>query len=619
MGQVASSLGLRIGMTRPWLAVVTLILVTFASRSYAARDSSAAKPRAAAGLSQSADVDEKVLALIGQLGDEQYAVRRRAEEDLIHLGPDAFDQLKLAEDSADLEISERARYIVQQMRVEWVRPEDTAEVRRVLDRYGDLTEADRNKRLSRLAELKDGEGLPALCRIARLEPSPQVARRAALVILKRDPTAVATASLVDACRRELGTSERAPAVWIQLWLREGADRAATLADWNTALEAEALLVKEESPETSVDVVYTLMKRRLDMCHELGLLDETTAALLRLTTLTMGKTASNQSISNLAWALRWIIDNKRWDVLDQVVEQRRDEIFGNRLLLYYVAAATSRAGRSDEADDLSQRAFDVDDPFEAAGRVAAGGALVELGFIEWAEREYRRALDDLPVVSLESLAARREWATWLHDREEHKKAADVLGEFFDAMAEDAPARRRIVRQMDGRQYMNPLAARREYYLACHFEARKEFDRQREQLEKAWGQYEDDPDILISMYRLPGADDAFKAATKARIEEMSRKHLALIQQNPEDPTLFNQWAWLVSNTEGDFAKAVEYSRRSLELSPEEPSYLDTLGRCYYAAGDLESAAKSQRRAVELSPHYEVMQRQLAQFERELAAKK
>jgi tetratricopeptide (TPR) repeat protein len=571
-------------------------------------------------LSQAADVDEKVLALIGQLGDEQYAVRRRAEEDLIHLGPDAFDQLKLAEDSADLEISERARYIVQRMRVEWVRPEDTAEVRRVLDRYDDLTEVDRNKRINRLAELKDGEGLPALCRIARLEPSPQVARRAALIILKRDSTAVATASFVDACRRELGTSERAPAVWIQLWLREGAGRAATLADWDAALEAEALLVKEESPETSLDVVYTLMKRRLDMCHKLGLVDETTAALLRLTTLTMGKTASNQSVSNLAWALRWTIDNKRWDVLDQVAEQRREEIFGSRLLLYYVAAATSRAGRSDEADDLSQRAFKMDDPMKgAADRVVAGGALVELGFIEWAEREYRQALDDLPVVSMESLQARREWATWLHDREEHKKAADVLGEFFDAMAEDAQARRRIVRQMDGRQYLNPLAARREYYLACHFEARKEYDRQREQLEKAWGHYEDDPDILIAMYRLPNADDAFKAATKARIEEMSRKHLALIEQYPDEPTFLNQWAWLVSNTEGDFDKAVEYSRRSLELSPEEPSYLDTLGRCYYAAGDLENAVKSQRRAVELSPHYEVMQRQLAYFERELAAKK
>jgi Flp pilus assembly protein TadD len=101
-------------------------------------------------------------------------------------------------------------------------------------------------------------------------------------------------------------------------------------------------------------------------------------------------------------------------------------------------------------------------------------------------------------------------------------------------------------------------------------------------------------------------------------MSQKHLTLIEQYPDEPSLHNQWAWLVANTEGDYAKAVEHSKRSLELAPDEPSYLDTLGRCYYAAGDLENAVKTQRRAVELAPHYQVMRRQLAQFERELAAK-
>jgi Flp pilus assembly protein TadD len=122
----------------------------------------------------------------------------------------------------------------------------------------------------------------------------------------------------------------------------------------------------------------------------------------------------------------------------------------------------------------------------------------------------------------------------------------------------------------------------------------------------------------MYRSPGADDAFREQTRSRIEEMSQRHLSLIDQYPDEPTFLNQWAWLVSNTEGDFAKAVEHSRHSLELAPEEPSYLDTLARCYYSAGDLENAVKTQRRAVELAPHFEVMQRQLSQFEREFAAK-
>jgi Flp pilus assembly protein TadD len=122
----------------------------------------------------------------------------------------------------------------------------------------------------------------------------------------------------------------------------------------------------------------------------------------------------------------------------------------------------------------------------------------------------------------------------------------------------------------------------------------------------------------MYRLHDADDAFRAKTKQRIRQTSAYQLRQIAEDTKDPTLYNQWAWLIANTEGDQAKAVEFSRRSLELSPDEPSYLDTLGRCYFAVGDLENAVKNQRRAVELAPHFHVMKRQLKQFEEALAAK-
>ena len=70
--------------------------------------------------------------------------------------------------------------------------------------------------------------------------------------------------------------------------------------------------------------------------------------------------------------------------------------------------------------------------------------------------------------------------------------------------------------------------------------------------------------------------------------------------------------MSNTEGDYQQAVEHSLRSLELKPDSPSYLDTLGRCYYAVGDLEKALEAQREAVRLHPHLQVMQDQLALFE-------
>ena len=98
---------------------------------------------------------------------------------------------------------------------------------------------------------------------------------------------------------------------------------------------------------------------------------------------------------------------------------------------------------------------------------------------------------------------------------------------------------------------------------------------------------------------------------------------IDEDPTDPIPYNQWAWLVSNTEGDFQRAVRYSQRSLELNnggeSGSGSYLDTLGRCYYAIGDYEKAVKYERQALTKVDNMQVMQRQLALFEKALADKK
>ena len=60
----------------------------------------------------------------------------------------------------------------------------------------------------------------------------------------------------------------------------------------------------------------------------------------------------------------------------------------------------------------------------------------------------------------------------------------------------------------------------------------------------------------------------------------------------------------------------SQRSLELRPNEAGYLDTLGRCYYALGDLANAVKFQGQAVAIDKHNGQLKRQLDFFRAELA---
>jgi tetratricopeptide (TPR) repeat protein len=558
--------------------------------------------------------------LIAQLGSEHYAVRRRAEEQLLRMGPEAFDELKNAESNKDLEIAERVRYIVQKMRVQWNRAEDSAEVRRVLARYGDLSEDNRNDRIRQLAALEGHAGLAAVCRIARFDQSPLVARRAAAAILKLKLTADERHVAADAWLGELGTSERPPTQWIRLYLAELDAPDKMVGAWVEANAAEVALLDEESAETDLDAASELLNRHLERCNELKLGQETVDALLAVIDLASAKGRSGQLERVLAGAVRWVIKYERWDVLEPLENRFEEEFRTSRRLLYYLAAAANHAGRAQRAVELAEHAFtmNADDDDQ---RVTIAKAVAELGFLDWAEREYRRAIDRMPLISQSSMEARTDLAMWLHDREEFQSAADLLGEFCDALDADKVARQKLIDDLDmstssGNELLRELGARREFYLACADGARGDHDTQRKRLEDAAKKYDKDPDILIAMYRSQGADEAYRRRTRVRIRTTANYMQALIEEYPDVPSVYNQWAWLIANTEGDQKKAVKYSLRSLELSPDEPSYLDTLGRCYYAVGNYEKAVENQRRAVELAPQYGVMKRQLAIFEKALA---
>jgi tetratricopeptide (TPR) repeat protein len=572
--------------------------------------------------------------LIAQLGSDEYAVRRRAEEQLLRLGPEAFDKLKAAENDADLEVAERIRYIVQRMRVSWVHAEDSPEVRNLLSQFGELSVDDRYRRVRALAALDDHAGLGALCRITRFDPSALVARQSALAVLTLTMSRDERQAAAAACRGELGTSERPPAHWIRLFLRELDDPQQAVGQWTALNAAESELLRSGSPETDFALTYDLLLRHLDRCDKLKLTAETGAALLAIVDLATAPRpgddrAADPAIrarrleSSLAGAIRWTIDHKRADVLEPLEDRFESTIRHSRKLLYFLAAASAKAGRDERAAALAEQAYNLppDDDALGADRSLIAGMVAELGFVDWAEREYRWIIANRPVIDEQSMDARSDLAIWLHDREDYAGAADILGEFCRAIAADPAARQRLIEELDlsmgsGIEMLRTVEARRDFYRACVAEAKGDYQLQRRRLEDAIKKYDKDPDILIAMYRSPGADDDFRQRTRVRIRSTAKFMQALIDENPDNATCYNQWAWLIANTEGDQQLAVQYSQQSLVLRPDEPSYLDTLGRCYYAVGDYARAVESQRRAVELAPHYGVMRRQLAAFEQALA---
>ncbi len=625
---------------RPFLLLilgVTLASPAALPLAHAARDSDSD------GASRS-----EIKRLIADLGSDEYAVRERAEQRLIRLGADAFDELVAAAGSTDIEIADRIGSITQRVHVPWIRPEDSAVVRSLFTRYAELSEAERSERVSELAALEDLAGVSALCRIARFDRSPLLARRAAAAVLKEMLTDDEQQRFEQTCQAELEGSERPPAQWIRLRLREDDDGAAASTQWFGAIDAELHFLAERSSDTDFDIVQQLVQRQLDQGLARDSTDTITESLVRVIALVAdqlehskaeefregaGSTLlelvrwgvdwreENAEAAGVAWALEWIIKNKRWDALAAIEDKFEHQFREHRKLLYYLAAASTKAGRDERGQELAERAFELtaDDDEE---RVLIASSIAELGQVAWAEREYRRTIEKHAVIDKLSMKARSELAVWMHDREDCQAAADLLGEFCDALAADKDARLRLIGELeeangvDGREMVREIQARHLFYLSCVDAKRSDFEAQRRHLEEAVAKYDKDPDILIAMFRSPGADDDFRRRTSVRIKGAAKYMQELIDGDPEYAPWYNQWAWLISNTQGDQKKAVRYSLKSLELAPEEPSYLDTLGRCYYAVGDYEKAVASQAKAVELAPHFQVMQRQLALFERALA---
>jgi Flp pilus assembly protein TadD len=554
-----------------------------------------------------------ILQWIAQLGDQEYQQRQRAEAELLALGVEAFPFLQAAEQDADLEIALRAKYLRKQIHIEWAKPTDSAAVRSIMAGYGALPKTKRLAKVGQLAQLPQEQGFAPLCRIAKFEAAGQVARFAALAILEKgflpEPR---VAEAVAVLKEELDGSQVVPAVWVGVYVAQLESPEQMLPRWTELLDRELELAAESTLETTRLLATALVNSYLNLSDERS---DTQAILAGLECRMRLQTRSEKQMPGaLAATFLWILDHQQWAVLEPLEKQYAQTIREGRLLSYLLALSRDRQGRREEAAELADRALQLEaaEPDEH-NQIAV--FLGDLGRHDWAEREWQLLVDTLPAADFQSLVARNSLATYcLHDRGANREAADLLGAALSAIDADVAAQSEV-----GGSFLRNVRGNRHYYLACHYQSVHKLDEQRRQLDLALQFAPENADVLIAMYRLEGASKAYRQDTLQKIDQVQRAMEQVIRQSPRDAQGYNQWAWLISNTEGDFAKAVQYSQRSLELEPGSASYLDTLGRCYYAAGELEKAVSVQREAITKHPHLQVMQRQLALFESALQQKK
>ena len=576
---------------------------------------------------QPPDQEAKVAKLIEQLGAGEFAAREKAQADLAKIGLEAFDALNDAQHHDDVEIALRARYLVRAMQVRWHQDSDPAEVIRVLKDYGEQTETERRSRIDRLKNLVELQGLVALCRLARFETSEELSKYAALKVMDYLPELKDDKVREEAGKKIVagaGSGKRTSTGWLRTFAKTLPDLAASIPEWEAHIKAEHELFTQFPDRTSREVVRDLYRFEVSLMQTLGR-EQDAVAVMRKTLGLLEGTADQ-----LTELIDWLLDRKAWPVVQEVADRFPKPFVDNPELMYRLAEAQDQEGRKEDAKQTAAKAVALR-PDDVQHHFRLGILLQQRGLFTWAENEFRYLLAHVPEDSLIQIDVRYALSEMLHDIAQELSAAEVAKGGVDLLAKNAQARELPLRPQAG------WISRMHYFYALDLMEKGKMEEARKHLDEGAAADPTDADVLIALYRWPNQTPEQQAGVRKLVTaatENFEKDMEKFKKGddaPADPfssekqeyaTACNQYAWLVSNTFGDFDKAVRASHKSVELRQELKrevgAYYDTLGRCYFAKGELDNAIKYQTQALKFDPHSGQMKRQLALFQKAKAEK-
>ncbi len=245
----------------------------------------------------------------------------------------------------------------------------------------------------------------------------------------------------------------------------------------------------------------------------------------------------------------------------------------------------------------------------------GHRLSKLGLFDAAEREYRHVIKNSAQDTQLTIEVQGLLGEMLHDQERELEAAEVLKTLVDALDKDTNVLQHA--KENGENYPDNQRGQMHLYYACHYAAQNKPEEQRRELEAGVKCDPTNPDILIGLYQLSAHDPDRRQHVMELIHAADQSFREDIARLPNDAQAYNEDAWLIGNTEGDFDLGIQYSQQSLALEPDNGGLLDTLAHCYAGKGDYENAVKYQTRAAEVDPHTMQITKALEKFKKQLAA--
>jgi tetratricopeptide (TPR) repeat protein len=602
-----------------WIA---LPIVLTGAATYGAIDTKSAASAADGGHPSDVTPEqlaERVAALIRQLGDKNYLVRQSAQNELSHIGPEAFDALTAAESDTDVEVSSRAKYLVQQIRAQWIHDSDSPQIKKILDKYELADEATRMEALRQLVLLPHDSGLATLCRLMRFERSPLVSKFSALLVIGQ-PSAAARPwpERQKTIETNLAKNNGSGAQWLRAYIRFRNDPQGAAAQIDKLVDSELVNLIPPTGEAQRQNLMTLVSQMASILEfDFQRRDQALELLQKLSPIVINDQSSLASFADL------LVQHQAWSLIEDLA-QRAGGFNTDPTLLYTLAHALRAEGKADQAEKTASRAFELVgnnlDNHELMGK-----QLKRLGLFDAAEREYRHVINKAPQDTDLTIEAQAFLAEMLHDQERELEAAQVLQKQVDAMEKDATVLKRI-KDFGGEDYPDKERGQMHYYYACHQAAQGNLSEQKRELDQGAKYDPTNADILIALYDISANDPERRKQAIELIHAADKLFREGIGLQPTDPLQYNQDAWLIGNTEGDFDLAIQYSKNSIELlknqsddyQSQKPGFLDTLAHCYAGKGDWENAVKYQAQAAELDPHTLQISRAVEKFKAQLEKK-
>jgi hypothetical protein len=601
--------GTRLGLFLLLLSCFALLPATTVASSNAGEDS----------ISQ-----QKVAELIAQLGDTNYAIRESATQQLRMIADHAIDQLlDAADQSNDLETALRAQWILET--VSLIGPDDPPEVADLLKNFSSRSLSQQISALSRLIRLEENAGIKPLARLIRTNRSASTSYLAALILLQEwRPADPYWPQLAAHIPDKLKISRRPAAVLMKSLVNfsQVADNPETTLDQKqdafedleaaleTFLELTPFNTQTFGNSSTTRGVNDLAREIVVRCHacaalQAGFPDRGVAVAKELFEFIPKNSDKHQlaTADVLFWAAHCGLAN----LVNHLPESLQATIENQAITLYAAARCEQSNGNETLANEMAQRAFALCSD-KTNEQMLAAVRLDHWGLVDWADREYRRVITAPTLSAPQIIPFSIQWAELLNDFDRCEEAAAILQDVLTG----SHGTIKNIRVMDSLGYSKEaLAARQKFFLSRADKEKNKRKSERQALDKALDEYPEEIDTLIAYYHFPGLLAADKEHIVGLIQGALKKLQQRIDREPDEPNPYNEYAWLVANTEGDLLRATRYSKRSLNLDFDSASFLDTLAHCYAAAGNRNEAIRCQVVALRKDPGSNTIQKNLQKF--------